>query len=72
MRRTGDRVPGYVKVSVKFYNPYAAIPATAEIQISKIGEISPFFFFLEPKVNRPILANARNIDKSITPPDPVS
>lgn len=30
------------------YKPYAAIPATAERQISSIGEIPPFFIFLEP------------------------
>ena len=44
---------GYVKVSIQFYNPYAAIPATAERQISIIGDMPPFFIFLEPKYIAP-------------------
>ena len=46
-------VPGYVMVGIQFYNPYAAIPAAAERQISRIGDMPPFFIFLEPKYIAP-------------------
>ena len=46
-------VPGYVMVGIQFYNPYAAIPAAAERQISRIGDMPPFFIFLDPKYIAP-------------------
>ena len=48
-----ESVPGYVMVNILFYNPYAAIPAMAERQISRIGDMPPFFIFLEPKYIAP-------------------
>ena len=49
-------VPFPCNIKILFYNPYTAIPATAERQINRIGDIPPFFIFLEPKYIAPSIS----------------